>query len=368
MLLALALAAVLSAEADAAEAEVPDALKPREVEPAPELLADPAEENERVARIGATALGGALGIAVPLLVGWGWKEANGPCMPMFFGGCPDTPMGVMSSFIPFTAAVGLGVAHTLRGGKAGIGFGLGGALSGYMVSTGALGLVSALSGTEWAKSAPGPGAGFIVALSLVGAVAALEARHSELQAGAKPWLLGRSLAAGAAFWLPATLVEFLLTLGSVSLAYGNSGAASALLLLIGTVANLGLAAAAGAGAHRALDGKGTYWSALVGTLASSTIAALFLTIHAHAPPRGGVYGGGGTGSSSVLIPVTAIAVAIAAVGPSVALEWSSSVASAADPAVVPPPDDDESIIGKGLQVSAGFGPNGSASLGLSGSF
>src|SRR5690242_5149036 len=99
MFLALALATLLSAE----EPADPEALT---VADEAMIHAEQQRENERVVRVGATALGGALGIAVPLLVGWGWMLSNGPCM----FSC-DVPMGVMSSFLPFTGALGLAVPH-----------------------------------------------------------------------------------------------------------------------------------------------------------------------------------------------------------------------------------------------------------------
>jgi hypothetical protein len=353
MFLALALTTLLSADEPAADPEALTAADESVVH------SEQQREDDRVVRIGATALGGALGIAMPLLLGWAWMSANGRCT----FSC-DVPMGVMSSFLPLTAALGLALPHDLRGGRAGVGFGLAGMLAGYITATGALAIGSVLSNTRWTATAPLPGAGLAAALSLVGAVAALELRHSELEAGAAEWKVGRAFAEGAVFWLPAVVSEGLFVLGSFSVSNVGGGALSVVLLAAGSAATLGLATAAAWGTHRALDGRGSFWSAMVGALASSSVASLFLAIHAVGPPDGGL--SGSRGGTTMIIPLAAFTALIAVVGPSAGLEWSS--ARATGPRLEPSENESRKSFTDHLQLQAGFTPRGDATFGLSGSF
>lgn len=350
MLLALALTTLLAAEEPA--------LAPP---PPAEPVSDEAEVNQTLLRLGATALGGAAGVALPMLVGWGVQSQQAPCVMFMFGCMRDGPMAGAAMFLPATVAVGLGVGHSVRGGRAGIGFGLAGGLSGYMISVAMLGLVSVASSRDWTKTFPGAGAGIIAATSLVGSVAAMELRHAALGSGAKEWRLGRSLATGAAFTIPFVLLEALVIWAGTS---SFNTALNVSVPVIGTVANLALSSLAAWGVHRAMDGRGSYFATVAGALISCSIAAGFFALHFHAPPAGGLASSGPGGSSSwAMVPVFTFASLIAAVGAPVALEWTS--ANAPQPASEE--DDEAPGLGDNLQVQGGFGPGG-GSIGLAGTF
>ncbi|MBK7857024.1 MAG: hypothetical protein IPJ65_00110 [Archangiaceae bacterium] len=371
MLSALMVAVMLAAqdgppEADA-PAEVP--LVPAPVEPpAPPAPADEAqvtlerEEHQRVVRIGATALGGAVGIALPLVIGYGWRQAQGPCTFT----C-DAPLAVMAGFVPLTLGLGLGVGHTVTHGRAGVGFGLAGALAGYTFSSGLLAMVSVATNTQWTtNSAAAGGFGFLAAMSLLGGVGAMELRHSELLAGAQPWPAGRAFAEGFAMWIPAGLTELATVWLLVSGVFGQ-GPIGYFGIALGSLLSLGGGSAVAWGVHRAMHGKGSYWSAVLGTLASAALAGLFLMPHFVGPPIGGLSAGGGT---TFIVTIPLLASIIATMGTSAGLEWSSALNSGArDPTRLDVDSERDAGDGTPLpSLQAGFTPNGGFSLGFSGRF
>lgn len=360
MLLGLVVSAVLAA--DALTEAPPPAVAPA-VEPAEDPEVVERLSQERFVRIAGTLAGGAAGIALPMLGGFAGQLTQGPCPSPSFSGCTtDGPIAVATSFMPITYALGLAIPHHLLGGRAGFGFGLAGATAGYMATTSLLGLVSLSGNKDWMKSIPVPGGALIAAFSLIGGVAAMELRHDALTSGAKPWALGRGIAEGAAFWLPAVLVELGLVFGLEGLNRTGAFQWVPVLYVLGTVANFSAAALGAWGAHRALDGKGSYWTALVGGLASSLVALGFFAIHVHGPPANGVTGRNFS-PSHMAIPIVIFSALIAAVGPSVGLEWSNARAPDLDEKKPLPGLDDLQV-----NLNGGFSPGGGFSFGLSGSF
>lgn len=379
MLLALALSTLLAAEEPMSpppalepprEAPVEPAVEPP-VEPPPlpappaatdvpqvEPVSDEAETNQTLIRIGTTALGGAVGIAMPMLLGWGFQLTQAPCGMFMFGCMRDGPISGAAMFLPATVAIGLHVGHSVRGGRAGVGFGLAGGLGGYMVSVAALGLVSLSSGRDWTRTIPGAGAGIIAATSLLGSVAAMELRHTALGAGAKEWKIGRALATGAIFTVPFVVLEGLIILIGTS----SRDITNVIVPVFGTLANLLASSLAAWGVHRAMDGRGSFFATIAGALISCSIAAGFLALHFHAPPDRGVGPSAPIGNTSwAMVPVFTFASLIAAVGAPVALEWTDANARPAPTEPEPPG------FGDNLQLTGGFGPGG-GTIGLAGTF
>ncbi len=343
MPLALALAVVLAADQE------------------PEVSAD--AEDARVWRIGATLLGGGLGLAVPLLTGVGIESAYAPCtLSPGFGCQRDRGQAITAAFVPISAGVGLGLGHSLVGGRAGAGFGLAGGLAGYLTAAMALGLVSLAGGRDWATSYPAAGAGMLAAFTLVGAVGAMELRHSELVAGAQEWHLGRGVATGGIYLLALAPTTALTAFLTVLFAFTSSGDAVALTLTAGALIGVLGGSAAAWGIHRALGGRGGYAGALLGALASASIAALFLAVHAHAPPAGGLYSG--PSSSQLIYPMVIFAGLIGVAGPAIGLEWSSAL-HGPEPQDEQPrsrPDDEVQV-----RLQGGLLPGG-ATVGFGGTF
>jgi hypothetical protein len=356
MVLALALCAALAAEGDAPVAPLelrpPARFEPPPTEPAERAPPqDQLDEERMVKRIGLTIGGGAVGLALPLLIGW-QIDKNQTCR--MFSPCDVATSGFVS-LLPLTIGLGLELPHWLMGGKAGVGFGLAGALAGYMTAGIVLAFIS-LGGNEWARRAPIAGAGLMTGLGLFGAVGAMELRHDALNRGyGKEWPLGRMFAEGAVTWLPMALVEAaVVTVGSaMACCSSESTIVASTVMIVGTLANLAGGSFAGWGVHKAMGGHGRWWAGAVGALISASVAGLFVGIHAHAPPQGGIFGG----RTVTSIPVVAIASLMAVTGSSVALEWTNEAPAKTD-------EDEDDIR---VRASAGV-VNGGGVIGLSGSF
>ncbi len=338
MLLALALASVLAAEEPQAAVEEEEL------------------DSTRFKRVGFTALGGALGIAAPMLLAWGFEASQPrPCLT-----CPpaarDPAWAVGIGALPFTMGLGFGLGHGLTGGRSGVGFGFAGALTGYTLAGGLLALSSiAAAPRDWTQAYPEAGAGLLAAFSLIGGVLGMELRHSELVAGAKEWSFWRGLGSGAVYVVPFALAE----VGLIALVSGlRDNTASIALMTVGTAANVFLSCAAAWGVNRAFNGRGQLWAAVVGALASGSLGLAFVAIHAHGPPQGGIFSG--FSPSLTVIPILSFGAIIAALGPAVGLEWSG----ARDPEQ---PATRQTASDRNWQVQLGLTPGG-GSLGIAGRF
>src|SRR4051812_48381771 len=89
----------------------------------------PEDEAAVVRRVSATLLGEALGGGLPLALGYALIDRS-TCNP--FSGCSNAPFAIGASIAPFTFAAGATATHAAFGGRAGPGFGLAGALTGYV--------------------------------------------------------------------------------------------------------------------------------------------------------------------------------------------------------------------------------------------
>lgn len=358
MVLALVVGTMLLAEPapEPVEAAPSDAV----LAPAVEAPPSPVEplERRRLWRVTATLLGGAVGVAAPLFVADAISRHAAPC-PMFtFCQPPEWPIAV--GLVPLTAGLGLSVPYKLMDGEAGIGFGLGGAIAGYMTALAFMGATSWAAGTPWALGNTVAGAGFATALGLAGAVIGFEWRHSLLAEGAREWRLGRLLASGAAFWLPGGLVELGIVVLAITVSYNNAGSLAA-ICLFGSLTNAFGASLFGWAAHRGLGGKAPFWVAGLGALAGVAVGSAFIALHAHGPPSGGVF----TGGTQTGIPIALIGVLVGLAGPPAALEWANALEEETD--VLEPPQEPSPL--EKLQVQLGVTPlQGGAALGFNGRF
>jgi hypothetical protein len=286
---------------------------------APVEAAEPDIESDRLNRIGVTLAGGAAGIALPLLVGFAIQATEAPC-PVF-ATC-DGAVSAASLFLPATAGIGLGLSHALLKGRAGAGFGLAGALGGYGSGLMMLAIATA-AGSRIVSTSPVATGGMLSLLSLVGAVVALELRHHGLENGyAKTWhpwrMVVTSLVNGIGAGLPSIGI---IAFGLIGFAFGSVGIGAAILGVLGSI-DVVLGSLAAWGVHRAMDGGGKFWSALVGNLISTTLATLMFVGHLGGPPAGGV-----STRTWAIVPVGGLAALIFSVGPAIGLEWTNTSAA-----------------------------------------
>jgi hypothetical protein len=283
------------------------------------------DEAAVVRRVSATLIGEAIGGGVPLALGYALIDRS-TCN--VFSGCNSAPFAIGASVAPFTFAAGGTAAHALFGGRAGPGFGLAGALGGYVVGLSFLAFVSLAAGEPWSAKAPAGGAGLLTALTLAGGVLGLELRHRALLGGARPWSAARLALTTLAFWVPAAGLSIGLGFLTSYISYGSS----ALLwpvLLVGGFSVLFVSGLAGYGVHRSLGGRGAAGYMLPGLLASGAIAALFFFSHLWSPPTPRLFSGGGDGSA--FVPIVGLTTGLAIAGPAVALEWNSALQEPVEP-------------------------------------
>lgn len=275
-------------------------------------------ESDRLVRMGVTLGASALATAAPLLIGW--QVAEGNCRAT--GACADWPVTAAVAVLPFTIGLGLGLPHYLMKGRAGFGFGLAGALVGYMAGAAIMSLVSLAMSARWTERALLPGALLIAGLGTVGGVGALEWRDSALSNGAEGWELGRPLVATLAFLFPSLLGELGVLALASSLNYaGGSTTPTLTALVAGSIVNALLGSVSAWGAHRLMGGRAPVWVALAGLVVGAAVAGAFLGVHARDPGFSGLSFNAGP---TIPVPLFSFAGAIVLLAPGLAMEWSTA--------------------------------------------
>ncbi len=291
----------------------------------------PATEETYEQRIIGSFLGGAAGVGLPLLTGHLLDRSA--CRT----GSPCSDLG-----ISLGASVGVGLLgfgawfpYAQWGGKAGPGFGLAGALVGYSTGLLLLGALSAAIQTPWAEALPMPGVGLLLTGAVVGATLGLRLRDTVLDRGAVPWSGVRLLATGGA--LLGTTATFAIGLTYLFDALSRAGEPLALIgsavLLVPLAVTLAIVATVGV--HRALSGKGRWWTVLAGLASGWGAAAIFLGINALIPVSGAI--SRGLANNGISLWLFGVAAAIWAAFPIVGLEWSSALNSRPSLSPIPPP-------------------------------
>ncbi|MBX7114963.1 MAG: hypothetical protein K1X64_11605 [Myxococcaceae bacterium] len=291
----------------------------------------PASDDTYAPRIIGSFLGGAVSLGLPLLTGYLLDRDD--CRP----GRSCSELGVSLGASVGVGLLGFGAwfPYSQWGGKAGPGFGLAGALAGYSAGLLLLGAFSAAIQAPWAQALPAQGVGLLLTGAVVGATLGLRLRDAVLDRGAVPWSAGRLLATTGA--LLGTSATFVIGLAYLFDALSRSREPLALvgsaLVLVPLAVTLSIVATMGV--HRAMGGKGRWWTVLTGLAAGFGAAAIFVGINALSPVSSTVSRGLANNATSFLIG--GIAAAIWAAFPIVALEWSSALNSRPSLSPIPPP-------------------------------
>lgn len=273
---------------------------------------DQTHEDKRAHRFVGSWLIGAATLTVPTLLG----HAAQPGCSRGFCSTSVWPLALGTTVGLGLFGVGATLPHAGWGGQAGAGFGLLGGVAGFTLGLGVLNLAN-ISDSRWVERQSVVSAGFLIGLASFGAALGLQWRDDALTQGAVAWRSGRAWLTGVTFWLGGWAAGLLVA----GLTAGLSLPAPATVTM-SVVFATGIGAAA-FGVHRAMKGHGDWWALPVGLLAGGAAATLLGTFlyYAYVPSSrsGGLLG------SEMALPMGLILTSVAAVGPIVALEWSSAV-------------------------------------------
>lgn len=280
-------------------------------------------DDARVKQFLGAFIGGAIGIGAGLALA---PIGDGGCFTGFscfnFGHAVSISAGIL------LGATGAWVGHRLMGGTAGFGATWLGVMPGLLVGAATFAVMNAMGAQTVVDLLPA-----IIASGVMlagGSALALHLRSTQLDAlgSAAPW----SEASGSRFALE-TLVHVLALSGSTALTVAStalliySGAAGVVGVgLIG--GGLALATAATTFAvHRAMGGRGSFGSAVLGFLVAASVIGTTVATFA----LSGALSGFGSSAAVSGAGITMMVVGSAAVGlfvPTAALEWSHSERSA----------------------------------------